>query len=138
MYNFCRFRWGSHKLPIESGKCLSIDRSERLCTLCIKLELGDEFYYLFNCTYFLHERCRFLPKRFTDCRNTFSYCALMICKDKFTMIGFAKFIKLVRSTFLWHSLSPCCVSFIVCYCFVLLCSMWTSEIKKLKKKQLSK
>ena len=35
LYNVCRFRCSSHKLPIEKGRFLSIDRSERICTLCI-------------------------------------------------------------------------------------------------------
>jgi hypothetical protein len=31
MYNMCKFRCGSHKLPIEMGRLFSIDRSERIC-----------------------------------------------------------------------------------------------------------
>jgi hypothetical protein len=45
MYNMCIFRCGSHKLPIEMGRFFSIDRSERICDLCNKEELGDEFQY---------------------------------------------------------------------------------------------
>ena len=56
MYNMCKFRCGSHKLPIEMGRFLSIDRSERICDLCNNEELGDEFYYLFNYTFFKDER----------------------------------------------------------------------------------
>jgi hypothetical protein len=56
MYNMCKFRCGSHKLPIEMGRFFSIDRSERICDLCNKEELGDEFHYLFNCTFFKDER----------------------------------------------------------------------------------
>jgi hypothetical protein len=51
MYNMCKFRCGSHKLPIEMGRFFSIDRSDRICDLCNKEELGDEFHYLFNCTF---------------------------------------------------------------------------------------
>jgi hypothetical protein len=34
LYNMCKFRCGSHKLPIEMGRFCSIDRSERICDLC--------------------------------------------------------------------------------------------------------
>jgi hypothetical protein len=44
MYNMCKIRCGSHKLPIELGKYFSIDRSERICDLCNKEELGDVFH----------------------------------------------------------------------------------------------
>ena len=52
LYNVCRFRCSSHKLPIEKGRFLSIDRSERICTLCNKHKMSDEFHYLFYCSHF--------------------------------------------------------------------------------------
>ena len=81
------------------GLLLSIDRSERICTLCNKHEMGDEFHYLFYCSHFTQARCRFLPQQLIDCPNTITYSALMNCKDKFTVIGLAKFIKIVMSVF---------------------------------------
>ena len=44
----CKFRCLSHKLPIEKGCFLNIERNERICLLCNKNELGDEFHYLLN------------------------------------------------------------------------------------------
>jgi hypothetical protein len=49
-------------LPIEMGRFFSIDRSERICDLCNKEELGDEFHYLFNCTFFKDERKKIIPE----------------------------------------------------------------------------
>lgn len=34
LYNLIEFRCGSHRLPIEVGSVLSINRSERECELC--------------------------------------------------------------------------------------------------------
>jgi hypothetical protein len=48
----CKFRCGSHRLPIECGRFFGIDRDECLCDLCDHSELGDEFHYLYNCTFF--------------------------------------------------------------------------------------
>ena len=36
-------------LPIESGRYKKIPRVERLCHLCNRSEIGDEFHYLLKC-----------------------------------------------------------------------------------------
>ena len=43
-----RFRLGSHRLPIETGRWQRIPRLERVCPLCNVL--GDEHHFLFECT----------------------------------------------------------------------------------------
>ena len=43
-----KFRLGSHKLPIETGRWKGLDRCDRLCPEC--QVLGDEEHYLFNCS----------------------------------------------------------------------------------------
>ena len=99
LYNFCRFRCSSHRLPIETGRFFSIDRSERICDLCSKHELGDEFHYIFNCTFFKDERSKYLPKRLVGCPNALTYNELMNSDDKYVLIGLAKFCKIVMSIF---------------------------------------
>ena len=56
----CKFRCFSHKLPIEKERFLNIERNERICHICNKNELGDEFHYLFNCEYFSRSRLKLL------------------------------------------------------------------------------
>jgi hypothetical protein len=77
MYNMCKFRCGSHKLTIEMGRFFSIYRSERICDLCNKEELGDEFQY----------------------PNTISFSELMNSDDKYVLIGLSKYAKIVMSVF---------------------------------------
>ena len=43
-----KFRLGSHKLPIETGRWKGIGRADRVCTECNVL--GDEEHFLFRCT----------------------------------------------------------------------------------------
>ena len=57
----CKFRCSSHKLPIKKGRFLNIERNERICHICNKNELGDEFHYLFNCEYFSRSCLKLLP-----------------------------------------------------------------------------
>ena len=61
VYCLSKFRCVSHRLPVECGRFLNIDRSERLCELCNSNEIGDEFHYIFNCEFFNNERLKFLP-----------------------------------------------------------------------------
>ena len=57
----CKFRCSSHELPVETGRFLHIERNERICHICNKNELGDEFHSLFNCEYFSRSRLQLLP-----------------------------------------------------------------------------
>ena len=43
-----RFRLGSHRLPIETGRWSGLQRCQRLCPKCNVL--GDEYHFLFDCT----------------------------------------------------------------------------------------
>jgi hypothetical protein len=73
-------------LFINSLKLFSIDRSERICDLCNKEELGDEFHYLFNCTFFKDERKKIIPEYLYNVPNTISFSELMNSDDKYVLI----------------------------------------------------
>ena len=45
--NITKFRLGSHKFPIETGRWRRIPRDQRLCQLCEVL--GDEYHIMFEC-----------------------------------------------------------------------------------------
>ena len=60
----CKFRTMNHSLPIEKGRYFNIERSQRLCTLCNKDIIGDEYHYLFECTYFDTDRKKYIPRYF--------------------------------------------------------------------------
>ena len=46
--NVIRFRVGSHRLPIETGRWSRKKREERLCEEC--KVMGDEAHYVYNCS----------------------------------------------------------------------------------------
>ena len=46
-----KMRISYHLLPIESGRYKKLPRVERLCPLCNRSEIGDEFQYLLKCTH---------------------------------------------------------------------------------------
>ena len=82
----CTFRCGSHRLPIECGRSFGNDRDERLCDLCDHSELGDEFHYLYNCTFFAEKRKTYLPRNLLQVRNVISFNSLMNSDDIFVLI----------------------------------------------------
>ena len=52
----CYFRCMNHRLPIEQCRFWGVERDDHLCDWCNLCELGDEFHYLFKCTFFSDER----------------------------------------------------------------------------------
>jgi hypothetical protein len=61
----------SNNFPIDTGRIFNIDKSERYCNLCNVSELGEEFHYLFKCTFFNNVRAKFLPRNICNNPNVF-------------------------------------------------------------------
>ena len=56
--SLARFRTTNNPLPVNVQRFINVEREDRICTLCDRREVGDEFHYLFNCQYFTAEaRC---------------------------------------------------------------------------------
>ena len=47
-------------LPIVTGRYANIERHERVCNLCDKQSVGDEYHYIFICPEFNLERLKYL------------------------------------------------------------------------------
>ncbi len=45
--NLCKYRTRNHRLPIETGRYLRLERNRWVCKLCGNGDLGDEHHYLF-------------------------------------------------------------------------------------------
>ena len=77
-------RISCHLLPIESGRYKKIPRVERLCPLCNRSEIGDEFHYLLKCTHssLSHTRGIFLESLYSINSNFTN----MSCKALFLYI----------------------------------------------------
>jgi len=55
-----KLRCGNHRLPVVTGRYNGIERKDRICELCDKNKLGDEFHYLFECPILDNERKTFI------------------------------------------------------------------------------
>ena len=74
-----RYRTSNHKLPIEVGRYVNLERKDRKCELCNVNDIGDEFHYLLVCIYFDSDRKKF--------------CQLMKSHKKSLFIEFLKCVK---------------------------------------------
>ena len=68
--------------PLRKGRFLNIERNERICQLCNKNELRDEFHYLLNCDYFNRSRLKFLPLWSFQSPYTVKFEKLLISDDR--------------------------------------------------------
>ena len=95
--SLAKFRMLSHKLPIQRGRVLNIPYNERLCTLCDRHEIGDEFHYIFICPRLQTERKQFLKKYFNHKPNALKLHILFNTNNKLAKL--ATFVKFIMSNF---------------------------------------
>ena len=96
---FCHFRTLNHKLPIELGRFLGVERDDRNCELCRLNTLGDEYHYIFVCVYFEKQRRMFLPRGLLHKPNTVIYEKVLNSKDISVLFKLSKFCKEILATF---------------------------------------
>jgi hypothetical protein len=65
----CSFRCLNHRLPIERGRFWGVERDDRICDICTSNAKGDEYHYLFECSFFNNERKSLLPHNLTTKPN---------------------------------------------------------------------
>lgn len=94
-----KFRCVNHKLPIEKGRFYGIARDDRICELCNSGNLGDEYHYLFECSFLKPERKKFLPLNFAHKHNVQKFYELFNSEDPQVTFKLAKFCKLVLALF---------------------------------------
>ena len=93
--NLTKFRLCNHKLPIEIGRHTNIDRNYRICTLCDKHDLGDEYHYMFICKRFSEERSKFIPKCCFQKLSVAKFCELLATNSKNMLFKVAKFARII-------------------------------------------
>lgn len=99
MHSFIRFRTLNHRLPIQRDRFTGIPRSERLCTKCGDEDVGDEYHYIMNCSFFNSKRRELIPHRYWKYANTINFQSLLCTKNKRILTKLVYFIKFVLSQF---------------------------------------
>jgi hypothetical protein len=92
-----KFRVLNHNLPVEKLKYSGIERQNRRCNLCPANELGDEFHYLFTCSFFKEERNLYVKKYYYKHPNVLKFKDLLCTVNARQTANIVKFIKIVNS-----------------------------------------
>ena len=90
--SLCHYRCCNHKLPIEKGRFYCIERDNRTCHMCNSNVLGDEFHYIFECTYFKAERKKYIPD-FYSRPNTLNLKQLFQSNDLDILLKLSIFVR---------------------------------------------
>jgi hypothetical protein len=96
--NLCKFRCGSHRLPIRDSRYLN-DNEPKLCTLCNSNDPGDEFHYLLICPEFQNARKKFVKKYYYTRPNVLKMNQLFNAQSQKELLNLAKFVSIIMSTF---------------------------------------
>ncbi len=96
---FINYRLCNNYLPIETGRWRQLDRHNRKCTLCDSSAIGDEFHFVFECTYFGETRKKHLSKYFCRRPNTFKLDKLFNISRIGPLTKLCKFLKEILNQF---------------------------------------
>ena len=69
-----KFRCCNHKLEIESGRYVGLDRDLRYCNKCTLDIIGDEYHSFFECN---NLRKRFIPVYYQSNRSMYNFVKLL-------------------------------------------------------------
>jgi len=96
-----KFRLSSHKLPIQRLRYSNVPLNERICNICDRNELGDEFHYLFNCSFHHLKSLRkqYFPRYYLHNPNVIKLQQLMNSKSKKQLVKLTLFVKCIMSQF---------------------------------------
>jgi hypothetical protein len=95
----CRFRAGNHKLPVITGRFSGLERPMRKCNLCHSNEVGDEFHYVFKCSYFNSERSNLISKEFLTVPDAIKLRKLFQTNNTNQLLQLSKLVTLIMQKF---------------------------------------
>ena len=96
MYILCKFRCGSHRLPVETGRWHGLSRSDRLCHLCGSSDIGDEYHYILSCKSLKEDRKKLLPDYCCKNPNAYKFNSLFNSSNTVILENLCRFIKIIN------------------------------------------
>ena len=88
----CKFRMQSNALNIETGRYRSVDRNLRLCTLCSRNEVEDEFHFILVCPVYNDIRRRYIKPYYLRRTCVFKLVQLFSARSTKTLTNLAKYL----------------------------------------------
>ena len=102
--NICKFRCRNTKIPVVvrgyTNRNIPVTAYEdRICDICDKNELGDEYHYILECPAFQNPRNRYLSEFYTRNPNMEKFVLLFQSSNVTVLSKLAKFIYEINRTF---------------------------------------
>ena len=106
-----KLRTANHKLPVETSRWERSARNERtarnernarneqLCPLCNIRDIGDEFHYIFKCSFFDQERMKFLKPYFLTRPSMYKLGQLVQTSNEGMLKKLCIFLKIIFDNF---------------------------------------
>ena len=90
-----KIRLSSHPLRIETGRYgrNRIDRNERLCLICGKNDIEDEYHFVLNCDEYSTIRDSYIKEKWRKNPSVFKLTCLLKSKDTDELVKLAKYVK---------------------------------------------
>ena len=99
MYAVIKLKCSNHKMPIVNGRYSNIPVDERICNICPTNEVGDEFHYLFKCSYFYEDRKKYVKNYYYRHSNMYKLTELFNNINDKELLNLAKFVYIIISFF---------------------------------------
>lgn len=90
-----KLRLSAHTLAVETGRYARIDRENRLCTMCDRNEIEDEYHVTLICPKYRELRNRLIKPYFRRRPNTYKLVELLDTSHTRTLTDLARYILLV-------------------------------------------
>ena len=95
IHNLIKLRTRTHQLPVTKNRFNS-NNVDVSCNLCCCGDVGDEFHYLFKCTYFNDMRTIYLPDNYHFIEHN---CHELFQNNETTLTNLARFFKKIMAHF---------------------------------------
>ena len=93
-----KFRTTNNKFPIEKGRWDDTNRNLRVCNLCNKNALGDEYHVLLECDIFATQRRLFIPRYYWNHCNSLK-CSSLLSTNNTKLLKKSDFVAIVLRMF---------------------------------------
>ena len=97
--NLCKLRCANIKIPTVMGRFENIAVHERICTLCTRECIGDEFHYLFECNAFTNVRKLYIKPYFRKNPSTLKMEQLFQTRSEDKLMKLSLFCDKLRVAF---------------------------------------
>ena len=93
------YRMCNNRLPIETGRWVGLERNQCVCNLCNNGDTGDEFHYIFRCSYFSVKRKHYIGFSNLMGANTLDFASIMCEQDINILTKLCIFVNIVMKHF---------------------------------------